>query len=52
LIGGLSPSELVEIEAHETCSFFFNSRGAKLLSAMRHEFGGHKEKAGDKQEAA
>lgn len=35
----------------------FASRGneeyaAKLLSAMRYEFGGHKEKAGDKQEAA
>src|SRR5579859_7970219 len=35
----------------------FASRGneeyaAKLLSAMRYEFGGHKEKPGDKQEAA
>jgi 6-phosphogluconate dehydrogenase len=35
----------------------FASRGneeyaAKLLSAMRYEFGGHKEKAADKQEAA
>jgi 6-phosphogluconate dehydrogenase len=35
----------------------FASRGneeyaAKLLSAMRYEFGGHKEKSADKQEAA
>ncbi len=40
-----------------TLSSRFASRGneeyaAKLLPAMRYEFGGHREKAADKQEAA